>query len=95
MFFSFHEVEIQDKSRNFYLVFFDVIFNAALGNQDDMEPVVSAHENTLLKQANGYITIEAYINSKKDCLGENSFSRNMVLEYLRALKKGIFVFPQL
>ena len=65
---------------------FDVALHAALGN-DQFEPVITDEDNTLLRQGNWYIAIEVYNDSEKDCLAENSLSKEAVLKYLRALKK--------
>lgn len=85
-FFSFYEVEIKSKAINLFPFMFDVALHAALGN-DEFEPVITDEDNTLLRQGNWYIAIEVYSDSEKDCLAENSLSREAVLKYLRALKK--------
>lgn len=85
-FFSFYEVEIPDKTINLFPVVLDVFVNAALGNED-VEPVFSDDENGVTRNGHWYIAIEAYSDHEKDCLKVGSLSREVVLNYLRALKK--------
>ena len=85
-FFSFYEVEIPDKTINLFPVVLDVFVNAALGNED-VEPVFSDDENDVTRNGHWYIAIEAYSDHEKDCLKVGSLSREVVLNYLRALKK--------
>lgn len=85
-FFSFYEVEIPDKTINLFPVVLDVFVNAALGIED-VEPVFSDDENGVTRNGHWYIAIEAYSDHEKDCLKVGSLSREVVLNYLRALKK--------
>lgn len=85
-YFSFYEVEIKDKSINFIPFAFDVLFNAALNNED-FEPYVATEDNSFVRKGNYYIAIEVFSDEHKDCLQENYTNQKMVLEYLRALKK--------
>jgi len=88
-FFSFYEVEIQDKSLNLAPLVVDVFINAALG-QDDIQPIFSDKVDAVSREGNWYIAIEVYNDSENDCLQINSLSREIVLKYLRALKKEYF-----
>ncbi|WP_282053982.1 hypothetical protein [Maribacter luteus] len=85
-FFSFYEVEIPDKTINLFPVVLDVFVNAALGNED-VEPIFSDDKNGVTRNGHWYIAIEAYSDHEKDCLKVGSLSREVVLNYLRALKK--------
>ena len=85
-FFSFYEVEIQDKALNLFPLVFDVAANATLQN-DDFETYATNEDTTILRSGNWYIAIEVFSETEKDCLHEESASRDVVLPYLRALKK--------
>lgn len=85
-YFSFYEVEINDKAINLFPIVFDVAFSAALGN-DEIEPILSEDAEPVLRSGNWYIAIEVFSNAEKDCLREDSISRNVVLPYLRNLKQ--------
>ncbi len=85
-FFSFYEVEIPDKTINLFPIVLDVFTNAALGNED-MDPYFSDGDATYSRVGNWYIAIEVYSDIEKDCLHMDSLSREVVLEYLRTLKK--------
>ncbi len=85
-YFSFYEIEIKDKTVNFVPLILDVVFNAALQNED-FEPIVASDDNSLLRKGNYYIAIEVFSDSNKDCLSENYVERKAVLTYLRELKK--------
>ena len=85
-FFSFYEVEIEDKALNLAPIFADVLINEALGN-DEFEPVISGANNTLSRSGNWYIAIEVFSTEEKDCLAKDSANRTKVLTYLRALKE--------
>lgn len=85
-FFSFYEVEIQDKALNLAPVFADVLLNEALGN-DNFEPVISNATNTVSRSGNWYIAIEVFSKEEKDCLNKDALNQTKVLTYLRALKE--------
>ena len=85
-FFSFYEVEIQNKALNLGPVFVDVLLNEALGN-DDFEPVISNTINTVSRTGNWYIAMEVFSKEEKDCLDKDAQNRTKVLTYLRALKE--------
>ncbi len=85
-FFSFYEVEIKDKALNLFPLVFDIAANATLGN-DDFETYATNEDNTILRDGNWYIAIEVFSDTEKDCLQENSVSRDVVLPYLRTLKE--------
>lgn len=82
-FFSFYEVEIPDKAINLFPVVTSILFNAAIGTLEDAEIA----EPTMARSDNWYLAIEVYSDLEKDCLEINSLSREVVLKYLRALKK--------
>ncbi len=84
--FSFYEIEKKDKSINLVPLLFDVALNTALGNED-METYLATDENSVYRKGNYYIAIEVFNQEEKDCLRENSTSRDEVLAYLRELKK--------
>ncbi|PWL39867.1 hypothetical protein DKG77_03285 [Flagellimonas aquimarina] len=83
---SFYEVEIHDKAINLFPIVFDLAFSAAVGN-DEIEPVLSEDAEPILRSGNWYIAIEVFSNTEKDCLREDSISKDMVLPYLRNLKQ--------
>ena len=85
-FFSFYEVEIPDKSINLFPIVLDVFVNAALGH-DEIDPIFSDGGPGFSRVGNWFIAIEVYSDLEKDCLQINSLSREVVLEYLRTLKK--------
>ena len=85
-FFSFYEVEIQDKALNLVPLVFDVAANATLQNED-FETYAANEDTTILRNGNWYIVIEVFSKMEKDCLHEDSTSRPIVLPYLRALKE--------
>ena len=58
--------------------------NAALDNEGDDNNVDS---EDMSRTDNWYIAIEVYSDKEKDCLHQDSFSREPVLNYLRTLKK--------
>ncbi|WP_299431053.1 hypothetical protein [uncultured Maribacter sp.] len=82
-FFSFYEVKIPDKAINFFPFVTSVLFNAAIGNFEDAE----IEDPTMDRKDNWYLAIEVYSDLEKDCLEINSLSREVVLKYLRTLKK--------
>jgi len=85
-YFSFYEVEIQDKALNIAPIFIDVLLNEALDNED-FEPVVSDTFDPVSRTGNWYIAIEVFSKKEKDCLAKDSQSRAKVLTYLRGLKE--------
>ncbi len=82
-FFSFYEVEIPDKAINFLPFVTSILFNAATGHFEDAEIA----DPTMARINNWYLAIEVYSDLEKDCLKTDSLSREVVLKYLRALKK--------
>jgi len=84
-FFSFYEVEINDKMINLFPLVFDVAANATLQNED-FETYATNEDTTILRKGNWYIAIEVFSATIKDCLHEESEERDIVLPYLRALK---------
>jgi len=82
-FFSFYEVEIPDKTINLTPMITSVMFNALIGDFEDAD----IDEPTMSRNGNWYLAIEVYSDLEKDCLEINSLSREVVLKYLRALKK--------
>lgn len=61
------------------------MLDVALAKATDMEPVFEdAHTS---RKGNWYIVIEVFNDSEKDCLSEASVSQQLVLSYLRDLKK--------
>nr|WP_288931144.1 hypothetical protein [uncultured Allomuricauda sp.] len=80
-YFSFYEVEIPTKTINLIPLVLDVALNQAT----DMDPVFDeAHTSRV---GNWYIAMEVFSDTEKDCLSDNSISREIVLSYLRELKK--------
>lgn len=84
-FFSFYEVEIQDKAVNLFPLVFDVAANVTLQNED-FETYATNEDTTILRNGNWYIAIEVFSANEKDCLHEESEARDIVLPYLRVLK---------
>lgn len=60
--------------------------NATLQN-DDFETYATNEDTAILRNGNWYIAIEVFSETEKDCLHEESEARDIVLPYLRALKK--------
>ncbi len=85
-YFSFYEVEINDKALNLLPIAIDVAACAATDN-DEFEPFVATTDNTILREGNWYIAIEVFSETEKDCLAESSTAREVLLPYLRALKE--------
>lgn len=83
-FFAFYEVSIPDKTLNLAPTLFNVAVSKAL-NLEENEEFVPADEMTRKDQ--WYIAIEVYSDLEKDCLQQDSFSKQSVLTYLRNLKK--------
>ncbi|MDT0606264.1 hypothetical protein [Croceitalea rosinachiae] len=84
-FFSFYEVEKQNKAVNLIPLVFDVAANATLQNED-FETYAANEDTTILRNGQWYIAVEVFSDEEKDCLHEDSDSRDIVLPYLRALK---------
>lgn len=79
-FFSWYEIEIPNKSLNLLPIFIDVALAAS-----DMDPMLEdAYSN---RKGNWYLAVEVYSDTEPDCLVETSLSREIVLKYLRTLKK--------
>jgi len=76
-FFAFYEVKKKDKILNL----FPAIIFAAI-SADDYEG-----GDEIMSTENWYVAIEVYSDFEKDCLEVNSLSREVVLQYLRALKR--------
>ncbi len=85
-FFSFYEVEIVDKGINIAGPILAAVGNKMLQIGDEPSEIFNTDSKTY-RNGNYYIAVEVYSDAEKDCLAENSLSRNMVLEYLRQLKK--------
>jgi len=79
-YFSFYEVEIPTKTINLIPLALD----AALNQATDMEPVFDEVHTSRI--GNWYIAMEVFSDTEKDCLSEDSISREIVLAYLRELK---------
>ncbi len=84
-FFAFYEVEISDKVLNLAPMVVDALWNEMV--YDGEEETRGAQPQDILRKGNWYIAIEVYSDVEKDCLVENSLSRETVLKYLSALKK--------
>lgn len=84
-FFSFYETDIQDKSIPILGIFMDVLISKGL-DSDDYDPIFSPNDG-VTRKGNWYIVIEVYSDKEKDCLAIDSLSREIVLKYLRILKK--------
>jgi len=85
-FFAWYEIEIADKSLNLAPALIDVALNGVLGN-DEFEPYLLESTNSFHRKGNWYVAMEVYSNTEKDCLATEVLSREVVLKYLRALKK--------
>ncbi|MBU2948280.1 hypothetical protein [Zobellia uliginosa] len=83
-FFAFYEIDIPTKVLNLGPTLFSATLNAALSLEDD-EGYVGGDD--VIRTDNWYLAIEVYSDKEKDCLHEDSFSREPVLNYLRTLKK--------
>ncbi|WP_437396075.1 hypothetical protein [Flagellimonas lutimaris] len=79
-YFSFYEVEIPTKTINLIPMAFDVMLNQTA----DMDPILEDAYSS--RTGNWYIAMEVFSDTEKDCLSENSISREIVLAYLRELK---------
>ena len=83
-FFAWYEVEIQDKLLNLGPPLFNAVVNETLNSEDDVEYIQT---EDIIRNGNWYLAIEVYSDKEKDCLRQGTLSRELVLEYLRALKK--------
>lgn len=78
-YFSFYEVDIPSKFVNLLPLLIDVALERSGG-----DPILDdAYES---RNDSWYIAIEVFSVSEKDCLAENSPSKDVVLKYLRDLK---------
>ena len=85
-FLSFYEVEIVDKGVNIAGPILATVGNKLLQVGDEPSEIFNTDSKTY-RNGNYYIALEVYSDAEKDCLAENSLSHDMVLEYLRQLKK--------
>lgn len=85
-FFSFYEVDKKSKAISLLPLIFDIGANAALGNED-FETYTATEDTSIIRADSWYIGIEVFNATEKDCLHEDSVSREVVLPYLRALKE--------
>ncbi|MFC4095792.1 hypothetical protein [Euzebyella saccharophila] len=83
-YFAFYEVSIPNKTLNLAPIIFNVAVSRALALEDN-EEFVPAEEIT--RRDRWYIAIEVYSDEQTDCLVKDSFSKESVLAYLRALKE--------
>ena len=79
-FFSFYEVEIPTKTVNLI----PIVLDGILSETTDMDPVFEEVHTSRI--GNWYIAMEVFSETEKDCLHENSVSRQRLLSYLRNLK---------
>ncbi|TXN37646.1 hypothetical protein FVB32_04985 [Flagellimonas hymeniacidonis] len=80
-YFSFYEVEIPTKTINLIPLAIDGILSEAA----DMGPLMEdVHASRF---GNWHIAIEVFSDTEKDCLSEDSISKDIVLPYLRNLKQ--------
>ena len=80
-FFSFYEVEIPTKTINLI----PLVLDGVLSQTTEMDPVFDEIHTSRI--GNWYIAIEVFSHTEEDCLHESSVSREVVLPYLRELKK--------
>ncbi|WP_149273708.1 hypothetical protein [Pareuzebyella sediminis] len=83
-FFSFYEVEIEDKAIPILGVFADALISRAL-DSDEYQPIFTPNDG-VYRRGNWYIAIEVYSDLENDCLAEDSFSRKRLLQYLTSIK---------
>ncbi|SHI48892.1 hypothetical protein [Pseudozobellia thermophila] len=81
-FFAFYEISIPNKTLNLAPALFNVAMNRLLDTEDD----TYIDGQDMLRKDDWYIAIEVYSDAEKDCLSEDSLSRDSVLAYLRGLK---------
>ncbi|WP_318311032.1 hypothetical protein [Flagellimonas crocea] len=79
-YFSFYEVEIPTKTVNLFPMVLDIV----LDQTADMDPMMEDAYSSRI--GNWYIAMEVFSDIEKDCLSEDSISRELVLPYLRDLK---------
>ena len=79
-FFAWYEIEIPNKSVNLIPIFIDVALMASA-----IDPILEDSYSN--RKGNWYLALEVYSDTQPDCLVETSLSREVVLKYLRALKK--------
>ncbi|KAG1650669.1 tRNA uridine 5-carboxymethylaminomethyl modification enzyme MnmG [Nymphon striatum] len=79
-FFAWYEIEIPDKTLNLLPIVVDVALLAS-----DINPVLENSYSS--RKGNWYVALEVYNDAEPDCLEETSLSREIVLKYLRTLKK--------
>ncbi len=82
-FFAWYEVEIADKSINLAPILFNATMSRLLDSDND-DGFIDAEE--VIRSGNWYLALEVYSDVEKDCLKEDTLSREVVLKYLRALK---------
>ncbi|MBC6997575.1 hypothetical protein [Cytophaga sp. FL35] len=82
-YFAFYEVSIPNKTLNLAPTIFNVAVSRALALEDN-EEFVPAEE--IIRKDRWYIAKEVYSDMQTDCLMKDSFSKESVLAYLRALK---------
>lgn len=82
IFFAFYEVCIPNKTLNLAPTLFNVTRNRLLDTED--ETYIDGQD--VARKDNWYIAIEVYSDTGKDCLSDDSLSRDSVLAYLRGLK---------
>ncbi|MEP0214661.1 MAG: hypothetical protein ABJD66_15695 [Cellulophaga sp.] len=85
-YFSFYEVEKKDKSIDLFTPTLGVLVNRAIGSNDNPSDLFNEQPRIRI-DGNYFIAINVTDDDGKDCLDENSLSRPLVLNYLRALKK--------
>ena len=85
-FFAWYEIEIPDKTLNLAPAIMDVAINGILGN-DEFEPYFLESSDSFHRNGNWYIALEVYSDREKDCLVVGELSREVVLKYLRVLKR--------
>ena len=79
-FFAWYEIEIPDKTLNLLPIVVDVALLAS-----DINPVLENSYSS--RKGNWYVALEVYNDAEPDCFEETSLSREIVLKYLRTLKK--------
>lgn len=85
-FFSFYEVEINDKSIDIATPVLATVGNKLLQIGDEPSEFF-VPETNVRRTGNYYIAMEVYSDDGNDCLSKDSVSREAVLNYLRDLKK--------
>ncbi|MEO9512882.1 MAG: hypothetical protein ABJN84_05810 [Flavobacteriaceae bacterium] len=80
-YFSFYEVEIPTKTINLI----PLVVDGIISQTTEMDPMLEDVHS--FRIGNWYIAIEVFSGTGKDCLKEDSISKDMVLPYLRKLKQ--------